>query len=257
MNLRIGSGSPHLSGLVDRRRWREVFPVTPGTLLAWHRRFVARKWDHTARRRTGRPPTRAVIKSFVLRLARENPRWGHRRIQGELARLGHRIAHSTVWQILHDAGIDPVPRRCGPSWREFLTAQAQGMIAADFLYLDTVLGTRLYALVFLEHGTRRLHITGVTAHPTQAWTTQQARNLAADHAAGQEPRRRPRTPDAVPALPDPRPRRQVRRSVRHRLPSRRSTRAPKRAAGTSDERPLRTGHRHHPTRGTRPHPDHR
>lgn len=111
-----------LAGLLDRRRWREVFPVTPGTLLAWHRRFVARKWDYSARRRTGRPPTRAAIKSLVLRLAGENPRWGHRRIQGELARLGHHIAHSTVWQILHDAGIDPVPRRRGPTWREFLTA---------------------------------------------------------------------------------------------------------------------------------------
>ncbi|MBP2337526.1 hypothetical protein JOF41_003704 [Saccharothrix coeruleofusca] len=111
---------------------------------------------------------------------RRTPRWGHRRIQGELARLGHHIAPSTVWRILHDAGIDPAPRRCGPTWREFLTAQADSIIAADFLHLDTVLGRRLYALVFLEHGTRRLHITGVTAHPTQAWTVQQARNLAAD-----------------------------------------------------------------------------
>ncbi|MGM1058566.1 integrase core domain-containing protein [Saccharothrix sp. Mg75] len=169
-----------LSGLVDRRRWREVFPVTPGTLLAWHRRLIARQWDYSARRRTGRPPTRAAVKSLVLRLAQENPRWGHRRIQGESARLGHRIAASTVWQILHDAGIDPAPRRTGPTWKEFLTAQAQGIIAADFLHLDTVLGKRLYALAFLEHGTRRLHITGVTAHPTQAWTTQQARNLATD-----------------------------------------------------------------------------
>ncbi|WP_338013455.1 hypothetical protein [Saccharothrix sp. ALI-22-I] len=116
----------------------------------------------------------------MLRLARENPRWGHRRIQGELARLGHRIAHSTVWQILHEAGIDPAPRRTGPTWREFLAAQADGIIAADFLHLDTVLGKRLYALAFLEHHTRRLHITGVTVHPTQAWTAQQARNLAAD-----------------------------------------------------------------------------
>jgi transposase len=169
-----------LAGLVDRRRWREVFPVTPGTLLSWHRTLVARKWDYSARRHTGRPPTPAATKSLVLRLARENPRWGHRRIQGELARLRHRIAHSTVWRILHDADIDPTPRRCGPTWREFLTAQAQGIIAADFLHLDTVLGKRLYALAFLEHGTRRLHITGVTAHPTQAWTTQQARNLASD-----------------------------------------------------------------------------
>ncbi|MGX7829060.1 integrase core domain-containing protein [Actinokineospora sp. 24-640] len=169
-----------LSGLVDRRRWREVFPVTPGALLVWHRRFIARKWDCSAHRRIGRPPTRAAITTLVVRLAKENSRWGHRRVHGELVRLGHRIAPSTVWQILHDAGIDPAPRRTGPTWREFLTAQAEGIIAADFFHLDTVLGTRLYALAFLEHGTRRLHITGVTAHPTQAWTAQQARNLAAD-----------------------------------------------------------------------------
>jgi transposase len=155
-------------------------PVTPGTLLAWHRRLVTRKWDYSARRRVGRPPTRAAIKTLILRLARENPRWGHRRIQGELTRLGHHIAHSTVWRILHDAGTDPALRRTGPTWREFLTTQAESIIAADFLHLDTVLGTRLYALAFLEHGTRRLHITGVTSHPTREWTTQQARNLAAD-----------------------------------------------------------------------------
>ncbi|MER5262698.1 integrase core domain-containing protein [Actinosynnema sp. NPDC002837] len=99
---------------------------------------------------------------------------------GRMARLGHRVAHSTVWRILHGAGIDPAPRRSGPTWREFLTAQTQGIIAADVLHLDTVLGTRLYALAFLEHDTRRLHITGVTAHPTQVWTTHQAKNLAAD-----------------------------------------------------------------------------
>ncbi|XVS61829.1 integrase core domain-containing protein [Actinosynnema sp. CA-299493] len=167
-----------LSGLVDRRRWREVFPVTPGTLLAWHRSFVARTWDHSARRRTERPPTRAAVKALVLRLARENPRWGHRRILGELARLGHRIACSTVWRILHDAGIDPAPRRCGPTWRQILTAQAQGVIAADFLHLDTVLGRRLHALAFLEHHTRRLHITGGHRPPDPGM----------DHLAGAEPR---------------------------------------------------------------------
>jgi putative transposase len=169
-----------LSGLIPRRRWREVFPVTPGTLLGWHRRFIAAKWDYSARRRTGRPPTAAALKSLVLRLASENPRWGHRRIQGELARLGYRIAASTVWEILHAAGIDPAPRRSGPTWREFLTAQAEGIIAADFFHIDTALGRRLYALAFLEHGTRSLHITGVTSHPTREWTVQQARNLAAD-----------------------------------------------------------------------------
>jgi transposase len=116
-----------LSSRLPRHRWRNVFPVTPGTPLAWHRRLVAKKWDYTARRRrTGRPTTVAGLKKLTLRLARENPRWGHRRIQGELARLGHRIAESTVWKILHAAGIDPAPRRTGPSCREFLTTQAEG-----------------------------------------------------------------------------------------------------------------------------------
>lgn len=96
-----------------------------------------------------------------------------------MTRLGHPIAPSTVWEILNAAGINPAPRRSGPSWREFLTAQAQGIIAAHFFHVDTMLGKRLYAMAFLEHGTRRLHITGVTAHPTRAWATQQARNLAA------------------------------------------------------------------------------
>ncbi len=103
-----------LSRLIPRRRWAQVFAVTPATLLAWHRKLVARKWDYTARRRPGRPPTATAIKLLVVRMARENPQWGHRRIQGELVRLGHRIAVSTVWQILHAAGIDPASRRAGP-----------------------------------------------------------------------------------------------------------------------------------------------
>jgi putative transposase len=101
-------------------------------------------------------------------------------MQGELGRLGHPIAASTVWQILHDAGIDPAPRRAGPTWRQFLAVQARAIIACDFLVVETVLLKRLYALVFIEHGTRRLHLAGVTAHPTGAWTVQQARNLAMD-----------------------------------------------------------------------------
>ncbi|WP_323181309.1 integrase core domain-containing protein [Streptomyces sp. NBC_00154] len=170
-----------MSSLIPRRRWSGVFPVTPGALLAWHRGLITKKWDYSdRRRRTGRPPTAAALKKLVLRLAQENPRWGHRRIQGELARLGHPIAPSTVWEILHAAGIGPAPRRTGPSWREFLSTQAEGIIAADFFHVDTVTGRRLYALAFLEHGTRRLHLTGVTAHPTAQWATQQARNLAAD-----------------------------------------------------------------------------
>jgi transposase len=170
-----------LSSLISRHRWSAVFPVTPGTLLAWHRRLIAAKWDYSTRRaRTGRPPTRAALKKLILQLTRENAQWGHRRIQGELARLGHPIAASTVWEILHAAGIDPAPRRAGPTWREFLMNQAEGIIAVDFFHLDTALGRRLYALAFLEHGTRHLHITGVTAHPTREWAVQQARTLAAD-----------------------------------------------------------------------------
>jgi transposase len=106
-----------LSRLVPRCRWAEVFPVTPATIVAWHRKLVSRKWDYSARRRPGRPSTAAAITRLVIRMATENPTWGHRRVQGELVRLGHRIAASTVWQILHEAGIDPAPRRSGPTWR--------------------------------------------------------------------------------------------------------------------------------------------
>jgi putative transposase len=154
--------------------------VTPATLLAWHRRLVTRKWDYASRRRPGRPSTAAAIRKLVIRIATENPTWGHRRVQGELVRLGHQIAASTVWQILHDAGIDPAPRRAGPTWRQFLTAQARGIIAVDFVHVDTVLLRRVYALLVIEHGTRRAHLAGITAHPDGAWTTQAARNLLMD-----------------------------------------------------------------------------
>src|SRR5690349_2979454 len=108
------------------------------------------------------------------------PRVGHRRVQGELVRLGHTIAASTVWQILHDAGIGPAPRRTGPTWKQFLTAQACGIIAADFVHVDTVLLRRIYALIVIEHGTRRVHLAGITASPDGPWTTQAARNLLMD-----------------------------------------------------------------------------
>jgi putative transposase len=174
-----------LSSLIPRRRWARVFPVTPAIGLAWHRRLIASKWDYSMRRGdlAGRRP-RARVKALVLRLARENPRWGCRRIQGELVRLGHPIATTTAWEILTTAVIDPAPRRSGPTWREFLTAQAEGVIACDFVHIDLVDLRRVYALVFLEHGTRRLHVAGVTAHPTASWTVQQATNLAAELAYG-------------------------------------------------------------------------
>ena len=164
-----------LSRLVNRRRWSEIFPVTPATILRWHRDLVARKWTYTDRRRPGRPSTGIPVKTLIVRMARENPAWGHRRIQGELARLGYAIAASTMWEILHAAGIDPAPRRPGPTWREFLATQAHAIIACDFLVVETVLLKQLYVLVFVEHGTRRLHLAGVTGtRPGHGWCSKPA-----------------------------------------------------------------------------------
>jgi putative transposase len=154
--------------------------VTPATLLAWHRRLAARKYDTSKRRRPGRPATARSIARLTIRLAQENPLWGYRRIHGELAKLGLTIAPSTIYEILRASGIDPAPRRNGPTWRQFLHAQAAGILAVDFLHVDTVTLSRLYVLVFIEHGTRRMHLGGVTAHPTGDWTAQQARNLSLD-----------------------------------------------------------------------------
>jgi putative transposase len=154
--------------------------VTPAALLAWHRHLVSRKGDCTNRRRPGRPSRPAAIRKLVIRMATENPTWGRRRVQGELVGLGHPIAASAVWQILHAAGIDPAPRRAGPTWKQFLTAQARGILAVDFVHVDTVLLRRIYALIVIEHATRRVHLAGLTANPGGAWTTQAARNLLMD-----------------------------------------------------------------------------
>ena len=147
-------------------------------MLAWHRKLAARKYDTSRRRKPGRPPTVQSIARLAVQMAEENPLWGYRRIHGELTKLGLAIAPSTVYEILRAAGIGPAPRRSGPTWRQFLRTQAAGILAVDFLHVDTVLLKRLYVLVFIEHGTRRMHLGGVTANPTGEWTVQQARNLA-------------------------------------------------------------------------------
>jgi hypothetical protein len=143
---------------------------SPRTLLRWRAQLVARRWTYP-RRRPGRPPTAPQIRALVLQMARENPAWGYRRIQGELVGLGHTVAASTVWNILKSAGLDPAPRRAGPTWRQFLSAQAHAILAVDFAHVDTVFLRRLYVLVVIEHGRRHVHLAGITAHPTGAWIT--------------------------------------------------------------------------------------
>jgi len=164
-----------LSRVLPRPRWA-VFLARPATSLRWHRELVTRRWTYP-RDKPGRPSTAGQVRSLVLRLAAENPTWGYRRVHGELVGLGHRVSSSTVWRILHRAGVDPAPRRAGPSWREFCAAQANSILACDLFTVDTVLLQRLYVLFVMELGTRRVHVLGVTTNPTGQWVAQQARNL--------------------------------------------------------------------------------
>jgi putative transposase len=160
--------------LLPRSSWRS-FLVTPATLLRWHRRLVTRRWTYRGRR--GRPPIGGEIRALVLRLARENPRWGYQRIVGELKGLGLTVSATTVRMILRQAGLGPSGDRAGLSWRAFLRAQAESMLAVDFFTVETVSLQRLYVLFFVELATRRVHLAGCTANPTGVWVTQQARQI--------------------------------------------------------------------------------
>jgi putative transposase len=170
-----------LSVIPKARRRGLRLPVTPDTILRWHRDIPRRRWAaRSVRGKSGRPATRRNIRALVLRLARENPSWGYRRIHGELAGLGVKVAASTAWEILKNAGIDPAPRRAGPSWSQFLRSQGDAILACDFFTADLPGGTQAYVLAVIEHATRRIRILGVTLHPTSEWTAQQARNLLMD-----------------------------------------------------------------------------
>jgi putative transposase len=163
------------SRLLPRPRWRAFF-VTPETLLAWHRRLIARRWTYPGRR-PGRPKVSREARELVLRLARENPRWGYQRIVGELHGLGVVISATTVRRILAAAGLGPAGARNGLSWRQFIRAQAKSMVACDFFTVDTISLRRIYVLFFIALSTRRVHLAGLTEHPDGPWTAQQARNL--------------------------------------------------------------------------------
>ena len=164
-----------LARLLPRERWR-AFLVTPSTLLRWHRELVARRWTypHTGHERRGLDPQ---VVELVVRMARENPRWGYLRIVGECRKLGLQLSATSVRRILRRHGCGPAPRRNGPSWTAFLRSQAAGMLACDFLTVETVGLTRLYVLFFVELDRRQVHLAGITAHPTGAWLSQAARNL--------------------------------------------------------------------------------
>jgi putative transposase len=167
-----------LSGPLRRSRM-----VTPDTLLRWHRRLV--RWRWTYPHRGGRPPVDARLVAMIAQMARENPGWGYKRIQGELLGLGYQVGASTVRRVLRRLRILPAPLRSRTTWRQFTRSQAATMLACDFFHVDcAVTLRRLYVFFVIEAGSRHVHVLGVTAHPDGAWTVQQARNLLMDLGEG-------------------------------------------------------------------------
>ena len=172
------------SRALPRKDWRS-FIVTPETLLRWHRRLVARRWTYP--HQVGRPSRRREIRDLVLRLARENPRWGYQRMVGELKGLGVTISATTVRTWLRAAGLGPAGRRGGMTWREFIRTHRRGPLAVDFFTVETIWLQRLYVLFFIELGSRRVHLAGCSSHPSSPWVTQQARQLTWTWPARPEP----------------------------------------------------------------------
>ena len=170
-----------LAALRDRlpqSAWAALL-VQPETVLGWHRALVRRKWAAYLRRpRRGRPRISTECRQLIVRMAKENPGWGYFRIKGELRKLGHTVAATTIRSVLVQAGIPPSGRRAKLSWKQFLAAQAQTLVVADFLSVDTVFFKRLYVLIYMHLATRRVLLAACTANPNEAWMAQQARNLA-------------------------------------------------------------------------------
>jgi putative transposase len=163
-----------ISRVLPRERW-SCFLVKPETLLRWHRRLVAGAWTYP--RGPVRPPLDEDVQALIVRLARENPRWGYQRIHGELLRLGMQVSATAIRTTLRRHRLDPAPRRTATTWRAFMRQQAAGIVACDFFTVDTIWLRRLYVLFLIELDTRRVYVAGVTANPDGAWVTQQARNL--------------------------------------------------------------------------------
>jgi putative transposase len=157
---------------------RAALVFSPATLLRWHRAIVKRAWTFDNRPRRGRPPTSAACVELIVRLARENPRWGYGKLAGELLKLGHRVSRSAIKRLLRQHGLPPAPERGRSTWRAFLGHYREYIVACDFFTVDTLFLQRLYVLVFIELGSRRLHVAGCTAAPAAAWVTQQARQLS-------------------------------------------------------------------------------
>jgi transposase InsO family protein len=166
-----------LARLLPRDRWA-TFLVTPATLMRWHRELVRRHWTFPRPERVAPNALDADVVALVLRLARENPRWGYLRIVGELKKLGVTVSATTVRNVLRRHRLKPAPRRTGPTWSQFLRTQASGTLSCDFFTVDTVTLRRLYVLFFISLERRKVFLAGVTEHPIGSWVTQQARNLA-------------------------------------------------------------------------------